>query len=842
METSDITDEPDATPADDSMEGEAAAAPATPEEMTPGERANLAAAMDEEEQKKIVGKCLDRYERDQASCSERMKHLKNIQEMYALVPKTKNFPFHKAANIKTPTLTAPILQIGARLFDMMWPITGKVFNVIAGTSDETKVAGITENFGNSYVRYNIPYMSQGLHDTIHQMAAYGSAFRRVYWDEYQRKVRCDWVPMDDFVVAYKCRSQDPSMSDVPRYTMVHHMTSYDLNNYGDAGVYINADKAKGLGDSDASEFKQTADKIDGQTVDEDDEEMPRPVLEQHCRWKLPNKPGKHPAFDGKEHYVVITIDAWSRQLLRFSLREEDDPDDRRRFEREQQAFQKWQLDMATFIAGQEAGPQSAPMPAGFPSNGNQLPTAGPPPALPPSPGQVGPLGAPVAPGGASPPPAAPLGPGGPPMPMSPPRPLTPPLPVPEPKPIRKRQICFFTHYRCFPSDGFYGLGYGDLLYGLSVGSNTILNQHIDGMTLKNAKPMFMSRQVRMQRGAVNIQPGEVVEIDGPVNQIRDAIMFLDPPDNDPTTVSLVKLLDGMKDQMAGSSDMMSGQIPGSNQTKGGLQILNEQMMTPITVLARTTRESFQHELTKIWRCFGVFLEDDDIASVVAEGNVAQEMPIGKYMFTPSARLVPAADPRMKSARLDDHQQLFGYCLNNPILKMNPQVGIAIMTKLTEEGFRIFPDGEALIPLLQPPPQQPPPPPQPMPQWAENAGFLRGQYHPVLPTDDHDQHIQELALFMQGADGQVMDKPGRDMAEKHMRDHVAARLEAHAQMMMGGGGPPGGPPMMNGGPPNVPPGPHGPPPGPPGGGPPPMAGPGNFQAPPGPPPPGAPPGA
>lgn len=809
------------------------------EDKAPTERANLAAVMSVEMQKSIVTKCRDRYERDKSSRAERMKHLKDIQEMYALVPKAKNFPFHKAANVKTPTLTAPVLQIGARLYDMIWPISGKVFNVIPATGEDNMAATASESFSNSYVRYKIPYMGQGMDDTIHQMASYGSSFRRVYWSAYERKVRADWIPMEDFVVAAKVRSQDPSMSDVARYTMVHHMTKFTIDAYGRDGIFINTDLVKGAGEDDASDFKQASDRIDGNQpdVDEDADDLDRQVLEQHCRWRLPNSPAKHPAFDGKEHYVVITFDAWSQQMLRMSLREEDDPDDRRRFMREQAAFQKWQMDMATFIAGQQGQPQAGPslgvpgaVPAGLPAMGP--PAAGPPPGMmgaPPGPG-----GPPSPPGAAAPgmPPSGPAGPDpmmG--MPMPPPPPSTPPLPVPEPKPQRKRQICFFTHYRCFPSDGFYGLGYGDLLYGLAVAMNTIINQHIDGVTLKNAKPMFMSRQVRMQRGAVNIQPGEVVEIDGPVNQIRDAIHFLDPPENDPTTVPLIKMLDAMKDTMAGSSDMLSGQIPGSNQTKGGLQILSEQMMTPITVLARRTRESFRHELEKIWRCFGVFLEDDDIAEVIAEGQQQESVPISKSMFTPSARLVPASDPRMKSARVDDHMQLFNYCMNNPLIAQNPQVGPAVLKRLTEEGFRIFPDGEKLIPFLNPPP---PPPPQPEPQWQENAGFLRGQDHPVLPTDDHEQHMQELMLFMQSPDAQMMDKPGRDMAEKHLRDHAAARLErdgAQLEQLRGGGPPPG-------------PGPGGPPSGPGplpfanGGGAGPMAGQPGLPPPGGAPPPGA----
>jgi len=211
---------------------------------------------------------------------------------------------------------------------------------------------------------------------------------------------------------------------------------------------------------------------------------------------------------------------------------------------------------------------------------------------------------------------------------------------------------------------------------------------------------------------------------------------------------------------------------------------------------------------------GIVLEDDDILEVMG-GGTGLPSPLGKHLFVPTARLVPAADPRTKTARVDDHMQLFEYCMKNPMINKNPQVGMPIITKLTEQGFRLFPDGEQLIPLLQP---QAPPPPQPMPQWAENAGFLRGQDHPVLPTDDHDQHMQELMMFMQSPDAQLMDKPGRAMAEKHLRDHAAARLEQKGQQIA----------QSNGqGPPGQPPGPFG-------GGHPPMAGPANQPPPPGPP--------
>jgi hypothetical protein len=816
----DTTAEREPDPTDVALPGEAepTAAPAAAD-GSETERSNLAAFMTEELQKNIATKVRERFDRDLSSRADRMKRLRDLQEMYALIPKPKNFPFHKSANVRTPALTAPNLQIQARLYDMVWPANGRIFSVVPGPSDEDQaIARITETFGNSYVRYKMPYMAQGLDDTLHQTCLYGSGFRRTYWDGYCMKVRSDWVPIDDFVVHYKQRSQDPSMSDVPRYTYRHWLTLAELEEFAEAGVFVNVeDIPVGVdGDRQRSEFAEAADKIAGQSTEDDeaDDDTPRPVLEQHCRWKMPNQPKRHPAFNGKSRYVVILIDAWSGKLLRVALREEDDPDDRRRFERQMQAFETYQQELVAFAAKQQA--QLLPPPpgqdlAGPPVPGGAdmamgLPPGGPPDTTMPPPGPPpGPPDTTLPPGAGAlfpPPDSIPNAAAPPPQPAAP---LEPPAPVAPPAPIRKRQICFFTHYRCFPSDGFYGLGYGDLLFGLAMAQNTILNQHIDGVTLKNSKPMFMSRQLRMQRGQVNVQPGEAIEVDAPMGSIREAIMFLDPPENDPTTVPLVKMLDGMKDQMAGSADLMSGQIPGSNQTKGGLQILAEQAMAPITVLARRIKEAFRHELEKIWRCFGVFLEDEEIADVVGEGGKAAEITVGKWMFTPTAHLVPASDPRMKSQRVEDHMSLVQYVSQNPIVMQNPQLGMPILSQLLEQGLRIFPDGDKLLPILQraqqPPP--PPPPPQPKPQWAENAGFLTGQDSPVLPSDNDDEHLGILQMFMQDPDAQAMDKVGRDMAEKHLRAHLAQRMmkkgaafEQQRQQALPGSVP-GGPPAMAG---------------------------------------------
>ena len=84
-------------------EAEPAAISMRPDDQGDTERSNLAAAMTAEMQKVIAAKVRERFDRDLSSRSDRMKRLKDIQEAYALVPKPKNFQFHKAANVRTPT-------------------------------------------------------------------------------------------------------------------------------------------------------------------------------------------------------------------------------------------------------------------------------------------------------------------------------------------------------------------------------------------------------------------------------------------------------------------------------------------------------------------------------------------------------------------------------------------------------------------------------------------------------------------------------------------------------------------------------------------------------------------
>jgi hypothetical protein len=693
--------------------------------------------------------CLSDYEADVRSRRDRMKKIDEFEKLFASITKVKNFPFQNAATVNLPFESYVVLQTHARLYDMVVPASGKIMLSSPTNLEDVERASLTEKFGNAYLRYRMTDWATGMDVTLLQMCKAGSAFRRTYWNSNEEKVRSDSIPMADFVVAYWTKCDDPSLRGVPRYTLVDRPTIFDLEDEAATGYYINVDKIKvGDGDARASDdsLRETVRKEDGVHPAEEssDDDKERMVLHQYRRWRMPKKPGVHPSFDGRAHYVIITIDAKSRKVLRVVVREEDDPVDAARFEKQSAAFEQHTQDLVDHTKALASHADAVAI-------GEKLGKVPPPP--------------PVAP---IPPPGLEVDDDGQPL---------------APKPPRQRELTFFTHYKCFPGEGFYGLGFGDFIAPLNKAANTILNQHIDGVTLKNARPGFISRQLRGARGSVNVQPGQFEEVDAPLGVLKDGIVWLDPPQSDPSTMPLIELLQEMVEKFGGS-DILSGEMPKSNNTATGMTILNEQAMAPITVLARRTKEAEKHELDKIWRCWGTFLPDKEIVDIIDENGVSQSITIGREMFRPDAHVMPVSDTRMKSQKVQETSNLYAMGSQNPIIASNP----AAMQMLTEDMLRAM-DANKVIPLIQP---QPPQPPEPRPHWQEDADYLRGKDSPVNPADDDTAHIKGHIEFKNTEAGKAMDPTQAKMHDAHIRSHMAQRLDkagADLQNMMAMGGAP-----------------------------------------------------
>jgi hypothetical protein len=243
---------------------------------------------------------------------------------------------------------------------------------------------------------------------------------------------------------------------------------------------------------------------------------------------------------------------------------------------------------------------------------------------------------------------------------------------------------------------------------------------------------------------------------------------------------------------------MSGEPSGSNQTARGTMILNENALAQLSVLSKRVKESLKHELDKIWRCWGVFLSDEEVsADIVDENGLPGQVQVSRALFTPDARVMPASDPRMKSQKLGDSQAAYSMGMQDPAIAQNPQA----MFELRKNVLMAM-DANSIIPMIQPPPPAPPPPP--VPHWQEDANFLRGQDQQVNANDDDQAHIEGHQAFMASPTGQMLDKTQRQMLENHIRHHAAQRLEKTASALQAmfpqppiapPPGPPGAEPMQ-----------------------------------------------
>jgi hypothetical protein len=736
-------------------------APTEPEAPT----ANLVGKFKADELKKIASRCLEDYESDIEARTGHMRMLRKWYELYAGISKTKDWPFQKAANVSIPALTWTLLQISGRIYDAILPEKGDILSVVPARAEdpaEIDRCTRTELYSNAYIRDRVPEFRPSYDKTIWQMCTFGSTFRYGYWDMLEDRLRTDSIPIDDFVVPYRCRSSDPLMRDVPRYTYVRHLTLFEIQDRAEVGEFDQAvvDTLKpGLGKrtDKKSEFKQTVEQVDGvsepttQSFLEDEE---RDVYQQHRWLRLPKDPARHPLFDGKPHPVKICIDETEEKVLSVMPMEEDDPTDARRFVKEKGAFDQATQAHQAFEAsgGMTVDPQSgAPVP---------MP---PPPELPP-----------------------------------------------EPKPVRQRQLCLFTHWKAFEGEGFYGLGFGHFIGPLNEAMNTMFNQQIDRSTVNNAGGGIISRQMRFQRGAIDRQPGKYVEVDAPASAIKDGLQNWPMVPADPDGRWFVQMLEGWANRTSGAGDTLSGEPIGSNETARAAMARFEQATKQISILASRTLSYMTADFRIDWSLFAVHLDEQEYVDLVDSQGKARGINIGRADFQPDAKVTPTADPRIgsRAQRISEAQDALNF-LTAPTAPLELSQNPAVRRSVIERVLRAM-DMHEMIDLLGPPPG-PPQPPQPKPQWDENAGFLKDQDQPVNPQDDDDAHLLEIQNFKQDPLGyEKLSPTGRKMLDNHERGHLAQSLtktrQAHEQQAAAVGGPPGGaPPGMAPAPGNGPPG-------------------------------------
>jgi hypothetical protein len=700
------------------------------------ESVNLVDQLSEQDQKALASEVVKGFERDWDSAEDFRERRDSIIRLYlGIMPALEDGEFR--TQIHYAIIATAVQRMQARVYDQQFPSNGEYFGVKPTDANDLERSIRVAKHLNWQVQHQIPEYVPNHDILIQQWLLYGSAFSYVYWDPSKNRPCHEACRTEDIVISYTERSNDPSLGDVARITRILRKYKHELERMEDEGYYSNIDKVfKVKGDDDSNTLQsdtpiqETMDRESGMEKPDHDPDAPRKLLEQHRWYKLPGEKRQRP--------VVATVDMLSRQLVCLKLREDEDPEDRARFNREKAANKAaYDMAMEEYAMNLQA----------YQANLTQLPMAGPETmTAPPLPGEQTMTAPPM------------MGETTASMPMEPPP--APPLPPEEPAPPKMVPINFFTHYICIPNpEGFYGFGIGSMLEGNNIVADTIASQVVDAGTLANTSTFIYSRQAKLGKGQLKIRPGEGVETDLSPSEIKDGFRFLEFRPPDAALASFIKDQKEEAAELSGANDILSGEVGGSNETATTTQIRISQALAAIAIINKRYTRSRTIEGQKFARMNSVHLGDVEYFSVVdpfksqpmqpgpggpmdvppsvppptlgPAAPYVEKLQVGRMDYLEDVDITITADPRMASQpqRFQEAMKAFELINASPFLSQMAPLQIAAAREVfiamdkpslvagLEQGMQMM----AMMPPTPPPGAPGAPPPEGGPPQPEDPG-------------------------------------------------------------------------------------------------------------------------
>lgn len=623
-----------------------------------------------------------------------------------------------------------ILHLWARIFDQVIPAKGDIVHCAPFGPDDEQKAIERERHLNWQMRHRMPDYSSGHQKNIFSWISSGSSFRHYRWDPVENTHRLDHCPIDDIVLPYTDPDDHPLMKTVPRITRILRLARWEAEIYEEQGFWSNLDEIFPPEDGgstsstdvqatiprsdEESEVQRAASEIQGverpERVEKDGKQE---WLEVHTRLKFPSGLGVV-GLDGMTKPVVLTVHRRTKKPVALTIREEPDPIDQARFDAEMQAYQ---------IALNNIAKQAS---------------------TPAMPGAVAPV-----------PPVAPK----------------------PPRPVRQQTVYNIIHYRLFPNpEGIYGWGVGYLLEGSNELANALAAEYMLGAKFENLKGGWMAKGTRAKRGDVPFEHGKFIETELEPEVLDKAIKLME---FNPPSEGLMRVVDKLESnaEIAADADVLSGEKGASNETAKSMQIRNANAMTLISVMTRLYLEPMKYEVQMIAHGNAVQMTGPETFPhsefAGPDKQSVSQVTVGPEHYQREPMIEFTADARMasKPERVADALGMFDRVVNSPLAQspMGPRLLDYTFRKVCRAAE--LPDVEAAMGPPPPPPQQVPPP-SPMSQDNENAGFFNEADHPVMPDDNHMEHLHKINELKQSPMHQHLSSTGKQLLDRHERAHVS----------------------------------------------------------------------
>lgn len=350
------------------------------------------------------------------------------------------------------------------------------------------------------------------------------------------------------------------------------------------------------------------------------------------------------------------------------------------------------------------------------------------------------------------------------------------------------------------SDRFYVPGMAERLGAINIQVNTTINQVNDNMELINNPIYFyVPAAMNIDPGILkNMPPGTGIPIHDP-NAIHFPTWGQTPLANMQVMESIMMFADritGLSPMSSGSSQMRNA----PRTARGTLALISEGNIKTDILVTMAQEEGWSELLYQLFGLYAKFMPDEKWFWATGKDrahrpvSISTKMLRGKFEFLWRGNATNT-NPEVQRTLA---QVRYNTAIANPLYQMDP----GAMRELLRDFLMHFSEGTDVDMLLPNLPGMGTASHAPMTQRDENTTMAHGIPIEVLPTDNHQEHIQELDKFVNSQGFNMLPESLVALYVAHKQQHMSNMMAQMAQqqraqiasggtgemdMMEGGGG-------------------------------------------------------
>ena len=316
---------------------------------------------------------------------------------------------------------------------------------------------------------------------------------------------------------------------------------------------------------------------------------------------------------------------------------------------------------------------------------------------------------------------------------------------------------YYVHYILVQGPGAYGLGFLQLVGGLTKTATSALQQLVDAGTFSNLPAGFKAKGARIMNDDVPLQPGEFRDMDAGGAELQSSLLPLPYKEPSQTLFTLLGFCVDAGRRMASITDMQVGDS-NQNAAVGTTIALLEKGSAVMSSIHKRLHYSQKLEFQLLAKGFAEFLPDQYPYDVPGESRI-----IKKSDFDDRVDVLPVSDPNIFSVaqRITMAQTQLQLAQSAPQMhnmyesyrRMYEAIGVRDIDSILNSQNVDKPKDPA----------------------SENSMALDGSPLKAFAGQQHDAHIMTHLMF--GMSPTVQNAPGAPIIlQKHILEHISIQAE------------------------------------------------------------------